>query len=149
MTAEQESRTSILSMVERLLDPLSFDSHSVASSAESESIDADNDDKGPGGRERNHRGNFELYRASRTSDENIHTPEEKIITILNRKDGWMKQSEIVNEMEYSESSVSRKLSKMESAGAIKRFRIGREKIVFLPGSVPASFDSPLDRKTAD
>lgn len=85
-------------------------------------------------------------RGSSPSTDGILTPAEQIVTILARHDGQMRQSEIVAAMDYSESSVSRRLCEMESAGDVTRYRLGREKHVFLPESVPASFDSSLDRE---
>lgn len=88
----------------------------------------------------------EFRRGSSLSNDDIRTPEEQGLTVLSRNDGRMKQSEIAEILNCSESTVSRKLSKMESAGTITRYRIGREKIVFLPEDVPASFDTPLGRR---
>lgn len=84
-------------------------------------------------------------RGSRPPNDLFLTPAEQIVAILARHDGQMRQAEIVAAMDYSESSVSRRLCEMESAGAVARYRIGREKHVFLPEAVPAWFKSSLNR----
>lgn len=75
----------------------------------------------------------------------IVTPRERVMTLLAHNGGRMKQGDLVSAVDWSESTVSRKLCELEDTEAIVRYRIGREKIVFLPGEEPASFRSPLDR----
>lgn len=57
----------------------------------------------------------------------IMTAEERVVRLVSENDGRMKQSDIVSAVEWSESTVSRKLSKLETEGAITRYQIGRGK----------------------
>ena len=84
-------------------------------------------------------------RATDPSAEQLVTPKERVLTLLARNGGRMKQGDLVSAVEWSESTVSRKLGGLEAEEAIVRYRIGREKVVFLPGEEPESFRSPLDR----
>lgn len=79
----------------------------------------------------------------------IMTPEERVVQLVSENDGGMKQADIVSAVEWSESTVSRKLSTLEAAGTITRYRIGREKLVFLPGSEPESLGSPFREAPTD
>ena len=79
--------------------------------------------------------------------EQFVTPEERIVEVIERAGGSTKQAEIVATVQWSESTVSRKLSDLEDLEAVSRFQVGREKVVYLPGSEPAAVRSPL--ATAD
>lgn len=81
--------------------------------------------------------------------ERLISPEERLVGLLEANDGRMKQSEIVGAVEWSESTVSRKLGALESDGAITRYRIGRGKLVFLPGAEPDCLGSPFDGEEAE
>ena len=81
--------------------------------------------------------------------EQLISPRERLIGLLEANDGRMKQSEIVGAVEWSESTVSRKLGALESDGAITRYRIGRGKLVFLPGAEPDCLGSPFDGEEAE
>ena len=78
--------------------------------------------------------------------EQLVSPRERVLTLLARNGGRMKQAEFVSAVEWSESTVSRRLCNLEAEEAVVRYRIGREKVVFLPDEVPASFRSPQDRE---
>ena len=84
-----------------------------------------------------------------TETEQLLTPEERIVEALERNGGTMKQAEIVATVRWSESTVSRKLSDLESREALSRYQIGREKLVYLPGHEPEAVESPLARVGAD
>jgi hypothetical protein len=71
------------------------------------------------------------------------TPEERILELVGEHGGRMRQGEIVSGVAWSESTVSRKLQRLESTGEVTRYQLGREKIVYLPGEEPASFGSPF------
>ena len=71
---------------------------------------------------------------------------ERILELLARNGGGMKQTEITQAVEYSESTVSRHLSELESSGTIVRYRIGRGKFVYLPGEEPDALKSRADRE---
>lgn len=81
--------------------------------------------------------------------EKIMTPEEEVIEVVSANGGGMKQAEIVSSLEWSESTVSRKLSDLESKNAVTRYQIGREKLVYLPGAEPETLDSPFGRADTD
>lgn len=83
------------------------------------------------------------------SAERILTPREQVIEVVTANGGRMKQAEIVSRMDWSESTVSRKLSELEANDAITRYRIGREKLVYLPGAEPEGLKSPLARADAE
>lgn len=87
-------------------------------------------------------------RGTRDAEE-IVTPEERVVRLVGEHGGGMRQADIVTAVEWSESTVSRKLSKLESAGTITRYQIGREKLVFLPGNEPESLGSPWREAVAD
>lgn len=72
------------------------------------------------------------------------SPRERVLELLEENGGRMKQSAIVSSVEWSESTVSRKLGTLEDAGDVLRYRIGREKLVFLPGAEPDTFHSPFE-----
>ena len=76
----------------------------------------------------------------------IVTPRERVLTLLARNGGRMRQGDLVSAVDWSESTVSRKLCGLEDSDAVVRYQIGREKVVFLPEEVPESFRSPLDRE---
>lgn len=148
MAAEQDGSSAFPSALEKLFRPLSSGVQRLVSSPDSQPVEADDWIDTESKEAPNSRGNYGLERASRPSDEIIRTPEETIHAILTRNEGKMKQAEIAEMMDYSESTVSRKLSNMESAGTITRYQIGRGKVVFLPDAIPESFDSPLARLEA-
>lgn len=81
-----------------------------------------------------------------TGDDGHLSAEERILLIL-RRSGRTRQSELVERLDWSKATVSRRLSRMEEAGRVRRLTVGREKIVALPeeefGSV-APFDGPTD-----
>lgn len=71
------------------------------------------------------------------------TPQGRILALLETNGGEMKQSQIVAENDWSKSTVSRNLGELESVGAVRRYQIGREKQVFLPGTEPDVFETPF------
>ena len=77
------------------------------------------------------------------------TPEEQVIEVVSENGGGMKQAEIVSVLDWSESTVSRKLSDLEANEAVTRYQIGREKLVYLPGSEPETLASPFGGVDAD
>lgn len=62
----------------------------------------------------------------------LYTNEEQLMRLIVQHDGSLWQSQIPEEMEWSASKTSRILCRMEERGKIRRRRIGREKVVFLP-----------------
>lgn len=78
--------------------------------------------------------------SGRPADAEFLAPEECIVGAIERAGGSVKQAEIVAAVDWSESTVSRKLSDLESRDAVSRYQIGREKLVFLPGHEPAAVE---------
>lgn len=62
--------------------------------------------------------------------------EGQVYRLLHGNDGHMWQGDIANELEWSPSKTSRLLSSLEDDGSIARRQVGREKIVYLPQTVP-------------
>lgn len=57
--------------------------------------------------------------------------------------GRMRQKELVETVDLSESAVSRRLSKLEEDGEVGRVCLGRENLVYLEGNRPEGADSPF------
>lgn len=74
--------------------------------------------------------------SSGETDTPILTDEERVLAILEDHQGIVWQSHVVSTTSWSKSKVSRVLSKMEAAGSIRRHRVKRRKVVYLPGSEP-------------
>lgn len=66
----------------------------------------------------------------------VRSDEEVVRHLLERHDGRMRQSKIVEETEWSKAKVSRLLGKMEDAGDIVKVPIGRQNLVYLDGMEP-------------
>ncbi|WP_439027032.1 DUF7343 domain-containing protein [Haloarchaeobius sp. DT45] len=78
------------------------------------------------------------------SDEELLTDEDRVLTLLEEHGGRMRQSNIVDETDWSKSKVSMLLSEMEDEGDISKLRVGRENIVSLAGHEPDAAGSPFD-----
>jgi uncharacterized membrane protein len=76
--------------------------------------------------------------------EPVLTDEDTVIQLLRDNDGWMYQSEIVEERDWSKSKVSRLLSKMEEEDRIRKITVGRQNVIAEHGSVPEGLGSPFD-----
>lgn len=74
--------------------------------------------------------------ASRVADRDVRTDEELVYRILEENDGLIYQADFSEVTSWSRSKVSRVLSDMEAEGLLSRYRLGREKIVCLPGHEP-------------
>lgn len=61
------------------------------------------------------------------------TRKEFLLELVEACDGQVKQVDLVNQTGWSKATVSRQLSELENEGAIDRVRIGRCKVVLLPG----------------
>jgi uncharacterized membrane protein len=59
------------------------------------------------------------------------TDEDRVRHLLDRNDGRMRQSTIVEETEWSKAKVSRLLSVMDDNGAIEKLSLGRENVISL------------------
>jgi uncharacterized membrane protein len=60
------------------------------------------------------------------------TPEEYLLSGLERNGGRLRQQEICEKTGWSEPTVSRLLTEMEADDLIVRYRLGRENLVCLP-----------------
>lgn len=70
--------------------------------------------------------------AESSVDPELLSPEQHVLHLLEQNGGQMKQSQFVEETDWSKAKVSRKLSQLEEAGEIERVRIGRENVVTTP-----------------
>lgn len=68
--------------------------------------------------------------------EELLTDEESVISTLRNHSGVTWQRHIVAETDWSESKVSRVLCRMEDDGVVRRYRVGRQNLVSLPGREP-------------
>lgn len=80
-------------------------------------------------------------------------PREFLAELVRRAGGRMWQTDIVETTGWSKSTVSRYLSSLESSDTVERIRIGRRKLVAVPGQmpdcVPDTGNSPTESPTAD
>ncbi|MFB6109837.1 MAG: helix-turn-helix transcriptional regulator [Halodesulfurarchaeum sp.] len=65
------------------------------------------------------------------TDTALLTDEDRVRRVLQAEGGRMKQSAIVEELDWSKSKTSRVLSQMEEDGEIEKLRIGRENVIDL------------------
>lgn len=93
----------------------------------------------------------EITRAEETTEREDHWPlrnEELVLQHLSDHEGTTWQTHVMAELGWSSSKTSRVLAEMEDAGAIRRYRIGRQNAVFLPGHEPDCLKSTLNDGTA-
>ena len=77
------------------------------------------------------------------------TDEDRVLSLLRRHGGRMKQSQIVAETEWSKAKVSRLLSAMTEDGAIDKLSIGRENIISLDGQQPEAARPSHEENASD
>ena len=65
-------------------------------------------------------------------DPTLLSDEERVLYLLNERDGRMKQGEIVTETDWSNAKVSQLLSALADEGRVEKLRIGRENLIRLP-----------------
>ncbi|WP_267643191.1 helix-turn-helix transcriptional regulator [Haloarchaeobius amylolyticus] len=63
-------------------------------------------------------------------------PEQFVTELLRAHGGKMRQQAFYEHTAWSSSSLSRLLKRMEREDSVVRIRAGREKVVYLPGTVP-------------
>lgn len=63
-------------------------------------------------------------------------PEHQVVRLLSRDEGCAWQGQFISELDWSASKTSRVLQEMEENGEIMRYRVGRRKVVCLPGREP-------------
>ncbi|KAB1194355.1 MarR family transcriptional regulator [Haloferax sp. MBLA0076] len=61
----------------------------------------------------------------------ILTDEDRVQNLLRASDGRIRQKDVVTELDWSKSKVSRVLSRMEDDGTIEKLRLGRENVIEL------------------
>lgn len=76
------------------------------------------------------------------SESDVLTDRERVRRLVTDNGGRMKQSEIVDSVEWSKAKVSRLLADLEAEGEITKLRLGRENLICLPGHEP-----PASRST--
>ncbi len=74
--------------------------------------------------------------------EEFVTDREQVRTLVKENGGRMKQSQIVDSVDWSKAKVSRLLAELEDDGQITKLRLGRENLVCLPGHEPRASKSP-------
>ena len=78
--------------------------------------------------------------------EEFLTDREHVQQLIQENGGRMKQSEIVDAVDWSKAKVSRLLAELEEDGQITKLRLGRENLVCLPGHEPTASQSPEQPK---
>ncbi|MFD1564288.1 helix-turn-helix transcriptional regulator [Haloarchaeobius amylolyticus] len=73
--------------------------------------------------------------------EEFLTDQERVRRLLQENGGRMKQSTIVDSVDWSKAKVSRLLADLEEDGQITKLRLGRENLVCLPGHEPTASKS--------
>lgn len=74
--------------------------------------------------------------------EEFTTDRERVRQLLEENGGRMKQSHIVDSVDWSKAKVSRLLADLEDDGQVTKLRLGRENLVCLPGHEPTASKSP-------
>ena len=72
------------------------------------------------------------------ADDPLLSDEERVLRLLEREGGRMKQVDIVEATDWSNAKVSQLLSEMAEQDRIDKLRIGRENLISLPGKGPGS-----------
>ncbi|WP_435334117.1 helix-turn-helix transcriptional regulator [Haloarchaeobius sp. TZWWS8] len=79
--------------------------------------------------------------AEEAIDPELLSDEERVLRMLRKNGGRMKQANIVKETGWSNAKVSQLLSGMDEDGEIEKLRIGRENLITLPGETIGDFDN--------
>jgi uncharacterized membrane protein len=75
-------------------------------------------------------------------EEEFLTDQERVCQLLDEHGGRMKQSKIVDSVDWSKAKVSRLLAELEDEDELTKLRLGRENLVCLPGHEPTASKSP-------
>jgi uncharacterized membrane protein len=70
------------------------------------------------------------------------TDRERVCELIRENGGRMKQSRIVDSVDWSKAKVSRLLAELEEEEEVTKLRLGRENLVCLPGHEPTASKSP-------
>lgn len=73
-------------------------------------------------------------------DVELLSDEERVLRLLERNGGRMKQANIVADTNWSNAKVSQLLSAMDDEGTVDKLRIGRENLITLPEEDPTDFE---------
>jgi len=73
-------------------------------------------------------------------DEELLSNEERVLGLLERRGGRIKQQEIVEALDWTEAKTSQVVSGMREEGTIEGFRLGRENVLTLPEEDPVADD---------
>ncbi len=76
------------------------------------------------------------------TEEDVLTDRERIHYLVDENGGRMKQSEIVDAVDWSKAKVSRLLTDLEDDGEITKLRLGRENLICLEGTEPTASKPP-------
>ena len=91
---------------------------------------------------RNRYGNAaSLTSDAETDHEEFLTDQERVQQLLQENGGRMKQSNIVDSVDWSKAKVSRLLADLEADDQVTKLRLGRENLVCLPGHEPTASKS--------
>ena len=86
-------------------------------------------------------------KADAPPDEDFLSDRERIHHLVNANGGRMKQSEIVDAVDWSKAKVSRLLADLEEDGEITKLRLGRENLICLQGNEPTASKSSDGSRT--
>lgn len=75
-------------------------------------------------------------RRSPPTREEVVTDHERVRRLIDDNGGRMRQTEIVEEVEWSKAKVSRLLADLDADEEITKLRLGRENLICLPGHEP-------------
>nr|WP_157224699.1 membrane-associated protein/domain-like protein [Natronococcus occultus] len=75
-------------------------------------------------------------------EEEFMTDRERVCELIKENGGRMKQSKIVDSVDWSKAKVSRLLAELEEDEQVTKLRLGRENLVCLPGHEPTASRSP-------
>lgn len=84
----------------------------------------------------------QLVTEPETDRDEFVTDRERVRQLLQENGGRMKQSNIVDSVDWSKAKVSRLLADLEEDDQITKLRLGRENLVCLPGHEPTASKSP-------
>ncbi|SDQ95601.1 helix-turn-helix transcriptional regulator [Natronobacterium texcoconense] len=88
------------------------------------------------------RGRRSLGSEPETAPDEYMTDRETVRQLIRENGGRMKQSRIVDSVDWSKAKVSRLLTELEEEGQITKLRLGRENLVCLPGNEPTASKPP-------
>ncbi len=77
-------------------------------------------------------------------DDELLSNEERVLRLLERRGGRIKQQEVVEALDWTEAKTSQVVSGMREEGTIEGFRLGRENVLTLPDEEIAPGDEEGD-----